>query len=218
MEGDWARWLIKAIDERPPTVISEYLLHHDSFRYIVNVSEAHSAFPGQEGQQTMNTPFTPRRPTSRATRLRLRLRTRRPPRRCTNSAGRPVASSATTSASTAAQTAASASAARIRPRLRPGLAAASDPASASDPAAPRRTPRRTAGGGRSRRGDVRAAILKLLTDRPMHGYEMIQEIAERSQRPVEAQPRLGLPDAATAGRRGPDRRDRSPRAARSSSS
>ena len=28
---------------------------------------------------------------------------------------------------------------------------------------------------------MRAAILKLLTDRPMHGYEMIQEIAERSQ-------------------------------------
>jgi DNA-binding PadR family transcriptional regulator len=27
---------------------------------------------------------------------------------------------------------------------------------------------------------VRAAILVLLTDRPMHGYEMIQEIAERS--------------------------------------
>lgn len=37
------------------------------------------------------------------------------------------------------------------------------------------------GGGRSRRGDVRAAILKLLTDRPMHGYEMIQEINDRSQ-------------------------------------
>lgn len=37
------------------------------------------------------------------------------------------------------------------------------------------------GRGRSRRGDVRTAILKLLTDRPMHGYEMIQEIAERSQ-------------------------------------
>jgi DNA-binding PadR family transcriptional regulator len=36
-------------------------------------------------------------------------------------------------------------------------------------------------GGRGRRGDVRAAILKLLTDRPMHGYEMIQEINERSQ-------------------------------------
>lgn len=37
------------------------------------------------------------------------------------------------------------------------------------------------GGGRGRRGDVRAAILKLLTERPMHGYEMIQEINERSQ-------------------------------------
>ncbi len=35
-------------------------------------------------------------------------------------------------------------------------------------------------GRRSRRGDVRAAILTLLTDRPMHGYEMIQEITERS--------------------------------------
>jgi DNA-binding PadR family transcriptional regulator len=37
------------------------------------------------------------------------------------------------------------------------------------------------GGGRGRRGDVRAAILTLLTDRPMHGYEMIQEIDARSQ-------------------------------------
>jgi DNA-binding PadR family transcriptional regulator len=35
-------------------------------------------------------------------------------------------------------------------------------------------------GGRGRRGDVRAAILKLLAERPMHGYEMIQQIAERS--------------------------------------
>jgi len=36
-------------------------------------------------------------------------------------------------------------------------------------------------GGRGKRGDVRAAILRLLTERPMHGYEMIQEIAERTQ-------------------------------------
>ena len=36
-------------------------------------------------------------------------------------------------------------------------------------------------GRRGRRGDVRAAILTLLADRPMHGYEMIQEIAQRSQ-------------------------------------
>lgn len=36
------------------------------------------------------------------------------------------------------------------------------------------------GRGRGKRGDVRAAILTLLTDRPMHGYEMTQEIADRS--------------------------------------
>ena len=39
---------------------------------------------------------------------------------------------------------------------------------------------RRGGPGRGRRGDVRAAILTLLADRPMHGYEMIQQIAERS--------------------------------------
>jgi len=47
------------------------------------------------------------------------------------------------------------------------------------PAGPRG--RRGGGRGRGKRGDVRAAILKLLAERPMHGYEMIQEIAERSQ-------------------------------------
>ncbi|MBB4856419.1 DNA-binding PadR family transcriptional regulator [Mycobacteroides chelonae] len=36
------------------------------------------------------------------------------------------------------------------------------------------------GSSRSQRGDVRAAILALLAERPMHGYEMIREIAERS--------------------------------------
>jgi DNA-binding PadR family transcriptional regulator len=41
--------------------------------------------------------------------------------------------------------------------------------------------RRGGQGRRGRRGDVRAAILVLLAERPMHGYEMIQEIAERSQ-------------------------------------
>jgi DNA-binding PadR family transcriptional regulator len=41
--------------------------------------------------------------------------------------------------------------------------------------------RRGGFGRRGRRGDVRAAILVLLAERPMHGYEMIQEIAERSQ-------------------------------------
>jgi DNA-binding PadR family transcriptional regulator len=36
------------------------------------------------------------------------------------------------------------------------------------------------GPGRARRGDVRAALLALLADRPMHGYEMIQEIEQRT--------------------------------------
>jgi DNA-binding PadR family transcriptional regulator len=40
---------------------------------------------------------------------------------------------------------------------------------------------RRGGRGRGKRGDVRAAILKLLAERPMHGYEMIQEIGERTQ-------------------------------------
>jgi DNA-binding PadR family transcriptional regulator len=39
---------------------------------------------------------------------------------------------------------------------------------------------KTRHGGRRRRGDVRAAILALLEERPMHGYEMIQELEERS--------------------------------------
>jgi DNA-binding PadR family transcriptional regulator len=37
------------------------------------------------------------------------------------------------------------------------------------------------GGGRGRRGDVRAAVLALLAERPMHGYEMLQELARRTQ-------------------------------------
>lgn len=33
---------------------------------------------------------------------------------------------------------------------------------------------------RARRGDVRAGILRLLTEQPMHGYQVIQELTERS--------------------------------------
>jgi DNA-binding PadR family transcriptional regulator len=36
-------------------------------------------------------------------------------------------------------------------------------------------------GGRGRRANVREAILTLLAERPMHGYEMIQEIEQRSR-------------------------------------
>src|SRR6201989_406520 len=42
-------------------------------------------------------------------------------------------------------------------------------------------PGRGGRGRRARRGDVRAAVLALLADRPMHGYEMIKEIEERSE-------------------------------------
>jgi DNA-binding PadR family transcriptional regulator len=35
-------------------------------------------------------------------------------------------------------------------------------------------------GRRGRRGDVRTALLALLAERPMHGYEMIQELDERT--------------------------------------
>jgi len=37
------------------------------------------------------------------------------------------------------------------------------------------------GRGRAGRGDVRAAILLLLAEQPMHGYQLIQEIGERSE-------------------------------------
>ncbi|RAY16841.1 PadR family transcriptional regulator [Actinomadura craniellae] len=35
-------------------------------------------------------------------------------------------------------------------------------------------------GGRTRRGNVKAALLALLAERPMHGYEMINELEERT--------------------------------------
>jgi len=36
------------------------------------------------------------------------------------------------------------------------------------------------GGVRARRGDVRAAVLRLLSEAPMHGYQIIQELSARS--------------------------------------
>lgn len=35
-------------------------------------------------------------------------------------------------------------------------------------------------GTRARRGDVRSAVLRLLTEQPMHGYQIIQELSSRS--------------------------------------
>ena len=39
---------------------------------------------------------------------------------------------------------------------------------------------RPSGGSRMARGDVRTAVLTLLAEKPMHGYQIITEIAERS--------------------------------------
>jgi DNA-binding PadR family transcriptional regulator len=36
------------------------------------------------------------------------------------------------------------------------------------------------GRGRARKGDVKAAVLALIAERPMHGYEIIGELAERT--------------------------------------
>ena len=36
------------------------------------------------------------------------------------------------------------------------------------------------GGQRARRGDVREAVLRLLAEQPMHGYQIIQELTARS--------------------------------------
>jgi len=39
---------------------------------------------------------------------------------------------------------------------------------------------RPGGGSRMARGDVRSAVLSLLAEKPMHGYQIINEIADRS--------------------------------------
>jgi DNA-binding PadR family transcriptional regulator len=40
--------------------------------------------------------------------------------------------------------------------------------------------RRGGGGGRAGRGDVRSALLLLLAEEPMHGYQLMQAVAERT--------------------------------------
>ena len=57
-------------------------------------------------------------------------------------------------------------------------------------------------GRRAGRGDIRAAILALLAEQPMHGYQIIQELAERTGGVWRPEPRLGLPHAAAARGRG----------------
>ena len=62
------------------------------------------------------------------------------------------------------------------------------------------------GGTRMGRGDVRAAVLALLAEKPMHGYQIIQRDRGAQRRQLEAERRLGLSDAPAAGRRGADQR------------
>jgi DNA-binding PadR family transcriptional regulator len=56
------------------------------------------------------------------------------------------------------------------PGFGPGLGPGFDPAAGL----------RRRGRGRAPRGDVRAAVLLLLAEQPMHGYQLMQAIAERS--------------------------------------
>jgi DNA-binding PadR family transcriptional regulator len=63
------------------------------------------------------------------------------------------------------------------PGFPPGFGPGFGPAG---PRGGRRGDRRGHGRGRARRGNVRNAVLILLTEKPMHGYEIIKEIASRS--------------------------------------
>ncbi len=59
----------------------------------------------------------------------------------------------------------------------------SDPRGGRDedgPRGPHRGGRRGPRGGRAARGDVRTTILRLLNEEPMHGYQLMQTITERS--------------------------------------
>ena len=69
------------------------------------------------------------------------------------------------------------------------------------------------GRGQMRRGEIRPLILSTLSVRPMHGYEVIQELELQSGGRWRPERRLGLPDAAAALRRGPRHRERDRRPA-----
>ena len=60
-------------------------------------------------------------------------------------------------------------------------------------------------GRRAGRGDIRAAILTLLAEEPMHGYQVIQVISERSGGNWTPSPGSVYPDAPATRGRGPDR-------------
>ena len=65
-------------------------------------------------------------------------------------------------------------------RPAPRLTATTTPAAAARCRRRASRPRRRGGRGRAPRGDVRTAVLLLLAEEPMHGYQLMQAIAERS--------------------------------------
>ena len=100
---------------------------------------------------------------------------------CASTAGKPAASFATTSAATTP-----AMTGPFGPGFGPGFGRGFGRGFGPGGFGPgfgpgQRGGRRGGHSRRGRRGDVRAAILVLLAERPMHGYEIIQEVAERSQ-------------------------------------
>ncbi len=154
----------------------------------------------------MDTPFN-EGPFQGRPRLRIRTR-RRPSRAARSSAGRPAATSVTTYANTAASTAASARCFGLRPRPRrfgfgPGGFGPGGPVSA--PVGPRaaagawRTPwAADAAGAVTSCGDPQAAHRP--ADARLRDDPGDQPIAARNL--WKPEPRLGVPDAATAGGRG----------------
>ena len=56
--------------------------------------------------------------------------------------------------------------------------------------------------GKARRGDIRTAALLLLAEEPRNGYQIMQEVEERSGGRLEPQPGIGLPRARPARGRG----------------
>jgi DNA-binding PadR family transcriptional regulator len=164
-------------------------LHHDSFRYIVNVSEAQIVLPAYRKKNTMTPPFTPPSgpfgfgfggPVDRRALHEHRRNARRDFR---DHVREHIAEGGDFDRDSGSERGFGRGFGPGGPGgFGPGFGG---PGGFGFGPGPRG---RRGGGpghpgrgrGRGKRGDVRAAILSLLVERPMHGYEMIQEIAARS--------------------------------------
>ena len=68
-----------------------------------------------------------------------------------------------------------------------------DPAAGPVPSRTRRPGRPGGRRGGARRGDIRGAILLLLADQPMHGYQLMQEMAARTDGAWRPAPARSIP-------------------------